>query len=81
VSDRPHNGRAASTAGESPRRSRLAVEIGVVLALKFAALVAIWSLWFDGRQERRPSGEDVARTIYAAPAPKAAGGTGHAAGP
>jgi len=32
---------------QSPRRSRLALEITVVLVVKFTAMAIIWTIWFS----------------------------------
>jgi hypothetical protein len=81
MSHSPHGPVTGARAEQSfSRRPRLAVEVAVVLAVKFAALLAIWSVWFDDRQDYRVDGEQIARTIYAAPAASDSG-TGHAAGP
>jgi hypothetical protein len=71
----------AGAAQSHPRRSRLPLEVAVALAVKFVALIVIWSVWFDDRQDRRVDGDDVARTIYSAPAAREADRTEHAARP
>jgi hypothetical protein len=49
------------------RRPNLAREIAIVLAIKFLALVVIWSLWFAHPETSRLGGPQVAAVIYSSP--------------
>jgi hypothetical protein len=47
-----------------PRGADLARAIGIVLAVKFVALIVIWNLWFAHPQASRLDDERVANTLY-----------------
>jgi len=49
-------------------RSSLGREVALVLAIKFLALFAIWSVWFAHPQAARLNGELVGAAIYSSPA-------------
>jgi hypothetical protein len=49
------------------RRARLAVEIAVVLVVKFCALWLIWWVWFSDSAEQGMDGERVGTVIYSSP--------------
>jgi hypothetical protein len=51
------------------RRSHLAREIALVLAIKFVALWFVWWVWFSGSAEQEVDGEQVGAAIYSSPAP------------
>lgn len=59
------------------RRSDLAREIALVLAVKAFALLLIWSVWFAHPQSRQLDGDRVGEALYAAQ-PVAQEGTPHA---
>ncbi len=44
--------------------SRYALEIAVVLAVKFIALFLIWSIWFAGPSRKDVGAERVAERVY-----------------
>jgi len=44
--------------------SRYALEIAVVLVVKFIALFLIWSTWFAGPSHREVGAEHVAERVY-----------------
>jgi hypothetical protein len=46
------------------RRSNLAREIALVLAIKFLALFVIWSVWFSHPESEQLSGERIRATVY-----------------
>ena len=46
------------------RRSNLAREIAVVLAIKFLALYVIWSVWFSHPESQQLDGERIRSTVY-----------------
>jgi hypothetical protein len=46
------------------RRSRLALEVAVVLVAKFAALALIWSVWFSDPVGRHLGPERIGTVVY-----------------
>jgi hypothetical protein len=50
--------------GSKPRRSSLAREIALVLAVKFIALLVIWSVWFASPQGTRLDAKQVGASVY-----------------
>ena len=46
------------------RRSNLAREIAVVLAIKFLALFVIWSVWFSHPESEHLNSERIRSTVY-----------------
>ena len=66
-----------------PRRfaSRYAREIAVVLVVKFVALYAIWSIWFDGPAIKEIGAERVAERVYSSQPAVPGEGATHAARP
>ena len=46
------------------RRSNLAREIALVLAIKFLALFVIWSVWFSHPESEQLSGERIRAAVY-----------------
>ena len=66
-----------------PRRPgpRYALEIAVVLVVKFIALIVIWSIWFSGPTRKDVDAKRVAERVYSSQ-PRASGeGATHAARP
>ena len=56
------------------RRSRLGLEIAVVLAVKFVALALIWLVWFAHPAADRLQPERVGAVVYSSgPAPPIGG--------
>jgi hypothetical protein len=49
---------------QSFRRTRLALEITVVLMIKLAALAVIWHVWFSDPEDRRIDAERVGARMY-----------------
>ena len=49
------------------RRPNLAREIAIVLAIKFLALLIIWSVWFAHPETSRLDGRQVAAALYSSP--------------
>jgi len=49
------------------RRSRLARDIAVILAVKVVVLWLIWATWFSPAHRERVQAHDVDRTIYSGP--------------
>ena len=47
-----------------PRRSHLAREITIVLAIKFLALYVIWSVWFSHPESEQLNGERIRSAVY-----------------
>jgi hypothetical protein len=60
------------------RRPRLAVEIAVALAVKFAALAVIWNVWFAHPASQRIDAPIIGAAVYSSEAAKADGGRAHA---
>ena len=60
------------------RRPRLAVEIAVALAVKFAALAVIWNLWFAHPATARLDPPSIGAAIYSSAGANADGGRAHA---
>lgn len=50
------------------RFHRLGRAIAITLAVKFAALGVIWSVWFSDSDSRRVDAGRVAAALYSAPA-------------
>jgi len=55
-----------ATKTSSTRRFHLAREIVIVLAVKFAALILIWSIWFAHPQGASLDARSVAAQLYTA---------------
>ena len=62
-------------------RNRYALEIAVVLVVKFIALFVIWSLWFAGPSRKDVGAERVAERVYSSQPAVPAEGAMRAAGP
>ncbi|TMH31519.1 MAG: hypothetical protein E6H66_16015 [Betaproteobacteria bacterium] len=45
------------------RRSRLALDVAVVLVMKFVALALIWSVWFSDPVVRRLGAERIGAVV------------------
>jgi len=59
---------------------RYALDIAVVLVVKFIALLVIWSLWFAGPARNDIGAERVAARVYSSQPAAPAQGATHAAG-
>ena len=60
------------------RRPRLAMEIAVVLAVKFVALAVIWNLWFAHPATGRIDAPSIGAAVYSSGTATADGGRAHA---
>ena len=61
--------------------TRYALEIAIVLGVKFIALFVIWSLWFAGPSRKDVGAERVAEKVYSSQPTAPAEGGMRAAGP
>ena len=64
-----------SRADRRARRSRLAIEITIALAVKFVLIYAIWSAWFSDPVSKKMTKATIAADIFGpvAPQPKPGG--------
>jgi hypothetical protein len=62
-------------------RTRYALEIAVVLVVKFVALFVIWSIWFAGPSRKDVGAERVAVRVYSSQPAAPAEGAMRAARP
>jgi hypothetical protein len=74
----PLQGDDTAPAAERRPRARLALEIAVVLAVKFTALAVIWNLWFADPASRHVDARAIGAAVYGAPQQDAQGGARHA---
>ena len=50
----------------------------MIAIIKFAALFAIWAVWFSAPESRHPDRERMSRAVYSTPLPNAEGGDANA---
>ena len=60
---------------------RYALEIAVILVVKFIALFVIWSVWFAGPSREDVGAERAAERVYSSQPAASAEGAMRAAGP
>jgi len=63
--NRPSN--TSGVARQARGRPRLALEITLALAVKFAAMIVIWHVWFSHPEGRQLNGERIGAMIYGTP--------------
>jgi len=51
----------------NPEALQLALEITLALAVKFAAMIVIWHVWFSHPEGRQLNGERIGAMIYGTP--------------